>query len=143
MPRRAGPGPGRERVLHALQRRLELREMPEQDGPHVVVGDPVEPDLRVHLGPVVGREETIALEPAGSHQDEDAKRGVAEAEALWRLLREETHLEVDRVEIAVVDLPDLLLPLLVRRDLLERGQGLHVEELAELRIARHSSLARA
>ena len=40
------------------------------------------PALGAHLGGVVAREEAVALQPPRRHQDEDAERGVAEAEPL-------------------------------------------------------------
>src|SRR5205807_9744685 len=82
--RRAGAGalPRSEGILDALERRLERRKVAEQHGSHRVVLDPVDAFLRVHLGPVVTREEAVALEAPRGHQDEDAERGVAEAEPL-------------------------------------------------------------
>ena len=43
--------------------------------------DPVQAERRVDLGPEVHGQETVALQPPRRHQDEDAERGVAEAEA--------------------------------------------------------------
>ncbi len=49
--------------------------------------DPVHAERRVDLGPEVDGEEPVALQAPRRHQDEDAERGVGEAEAGRRRLR--------------------------------------------------------
>ena len=63
------------------------------------------PNSRVDLRPEVVGEEAIALQPPRRHQDEDAERGFAEAEALGQRLGVEPGHQVDLLEIAVVDAP--------------------------------------
>ena len=58
-----------------------------------------------------------------------------------RLCVEPAH-QVDLVDVAV-DAAQLLLPDRVRRQLLERAHRPHVQQLAELRVARDAALARA
>ena len=93
--------PRRERVRDALERRLELGEVPQQQRPHRVVLDPVEALLRVDLGPEVVGEEAVRLEPPRRHQDEDPERGVAEAEPLRLPLRVHPDHRVDLLRIGV------------------------------------------
>ena len=60
----------------------QLRIVALQHGQHRVLLDVVEAELRVDLRAVVVGEEPIALQAPRRHQDEDAERRVAEAEAL-------------------------------------------------------------
>src|SRR5215470_2211153 len=60
--------PGSERILDAAEHRLQVREMSQQDGGHIVVDNPVEANLRVDFGVVIRREEPIALQPSRRHE---------------------------------------------------------------------------
>ena len=79
--------------------------MPQQDARHVVVVDPVEPGLGVDPGSVIRREEAVAVEAPGGHEDEDAKRRVGEAEPSGFRLRVQADREVNPVDLTVVDAP--------------------------------------
>ncbi len=63
--------------------------MPQQHRFHAVVTNPIQAEVGVDFGPIVVGKEAIALEPPRCHQDEDAEGGVAEAEALRQILRQE------------------------------------------------------
>ena len=84
--------------------------VPQQHRQHRVVLDPIQPDLRVDLRRVVVGVEAIALQAARRHQDEDAERRVAEAEAFRQRLAHQPDQQIDRFEIVVVDAADLFAP---------------------------------
>src|SRR5262249_38257330 len=65
----------------AWQHASEPRAVTENNARHPVVVYPVEAERGVHLWSVVHREEAIALQSPRGHQDEHAKRGIAETEA--------------------------------------------------------------
>src|SRR3954454_3357213 len=93
--------PGHEGVRHTVEGLAELREVPQEDASHVVVGHPLEPGPGVVLLGVAVRDEPVALEPSAGHQDEDPEGGVAEAESLRRRLGVHAHLQVDLLDVAV------------------------------------------
>src|SRR5436190_24282010 len=68
------------------QHTSEARAVAQNDARHPIVIDPVEAERRVHFRAIVHREEAVALQPPRGHQNEYAKRRIAEAEADgWRL----------------------------------------------------------
>ncbi len=60
--------------------------MSSQDGPHIVVINPVKADPGVCLLVIVGCEEADALQSPGRHQDEYPKRRLAETKTLGEIL---------------------------------------------------------
>ena len=132
---RARALPRRERVRNTLERRLELGEVPQEQRPHRVVLDPVDPLLRVHLGPEVVREEAVRLEPPRRHEDEDSEGGVAEAEPFGLPLGIHPDHRVDLLRV-LVDPAQVLGVLRRVRHLLEGVVRLEVEQPAELVVAR-------
>src|SRR5262245_21234071 len=93
--------PGCKRVVDAVERGRELGEVAQEQRPHRVRLDPVDALGRVDLGPIVAREETVGLDPARRHQDEDPKGGVAEPEALGLRLGVHADHGVDLFRVAV------------------------------------------
>src|ERR1044072_9493309 len=91
--------PRMEGALNAGDRRLEAREMSQQDVDHRCVLDSIEAGVGVDLGAIVLREEAIALEPARGHQVEDAERRFTEAKAFRQRLGHQSDHEVDLLEI--------------------------------------------
>src|SRR5262249_5709683 len=63
--------PGLEPVLELAQRGPEGRVVALEDVDEAGALDPVDPGLRVGRGRVVVREEAVAVDPPGGHQDED------------------------------------------------------------------------
>src|ERR1700674_1771507 len=103
-------GPRCERVFDAAQGGPQVGEVAQQDGCETVVGDPGHSCRRVNLRREVGGEEPVAVEPARGHQDEDPEGGITEAKARWGRLGIEADHQVDLVNVALIDPPDLLRP---------------------------------
>ncbi len=95
-------GHGANAFRTPAQHRRQLGVMSHQHRAHVVLGDPAHALGRVGLRGEVGGEEAVALQPPRCHQDEDAERGVAEAEAGRRRLGVQPHGQVDVLD-GVVD----------------------------------------
>jgi hypothetical protein len=110
---------------------------------HVVRFDPVDPDLRVDLRPVVVGEEAVGFEAARGHQDEDAERRVAEPEPFRLRLRVEADHQIDALDIPVDPAQLLGRGGIAARHLLEGLRCLEMEQTPELVVAWHASLARA
>jgi hypothetical protein len=113
----------------------------QEDVLHLRAVDPLDPGLGVDLGPELGGEEAVALQPPRRHQDEHPERRVGEPEPGRERLRVHADLEVHLVDVVVVDAADLLGPLLVRGELVERAHARHPHLLAEVVVARHAALA--
>jgi len=97
--------------------------------------------LRVDLGIVIRREESIAFQTARCHEDKDAEGCVAEAKSLRRILGEHANHQVDLIDVVVVNLPQFLHPLFVVGNLFESFDGGPMNQLAKLIVARHSTFA--
>jgi hypothetical protein len=108
---------------------------------HLGLRHPVDAGLGVDLRPEVGREEAVRLQPPRGHQDEHPERRVGEPEARRQRLGVHADLEVHLVDVVVVDAADLLGPLLVVRELVERAHPRHPHLLAEVVVARDAALA--
>src|SRR5262249_2728586 len=91
----------RKGVAGARQRRGKLRTVAQEDAGHAVVGNPVDAQRRVDLGPEINGQEPIALEAPRSHQQEYAKGGITEAETHRHGLGKQADHGVDHVELAV------------------------------------------
>ena len=79
--------------------------MPQQCARHVVVVDPVQTGLGIDPWRKVGREEAVAVQAPGSHEDEDAEGRVREAQSPRFRLGVQPDREVYPVDLAVVDAP--------------------------------------
>src|SRR5688500_7197367 len=115
--------------------------MPQQNGLHGVVRDPVEADLRVDLRGVIRGEEPIAVEASRCHEYEDAEGRIAEPEPLWPGLCEQTNYQVYPVDVVLVDAPELLYPHGIIRQLLEGFDRREAEHLAELVVSGHAEFS--
>src|ERR1700736_5170351 len=82
--------PRSKRVLNSTQTLLQLRIVPLQNGGHRIVLNPLHSGLAVNRLCEIRREKPIAIEPARSHQNKNAKCRVAEPESLGRCFREKS-----------------------------------------------------
>src|SRR5687768_3284467 len=124
--------PRMEGALDALHERRDSREVPRQQVDHARLLNPVDTLPRVDLRSIVARQEAIALEAPRGHQEKDAKRGIAEPEALRQRLGHQADVCIDLFEVVVVDPANLLGPLRVVRQLFERRHRGLVKQAAEL-----------
>src|SRR5437764_15285381 len=129
--------PRREWILDTRQHGRKLRCMTCQYARQAVTLDPLHTTRRVDLGRVVSGEEAVALEPARRHEDEDAKRRVAEAESsgLWRGVQ--TDGQVDPVNVPV-HLAQLVDPDWIVRQFLDCNHPRLVQQLMECVVATNS-----
>src|SRR5687768_7722151 len=93
--------PWRERVRRLAKGRPQLREVAQQNRGHAVLNNPSVAGRAVHLLVEIVGEKPVAVEPPRCHQNEDAKRGVTEAEAFWLLFGEHADDGVDVFDVAV------------------------------------------
>src|SRR5215212_6810265 len=129
---RSYPHPGPKGVLDAPHRWCQGRVVAQQHGGHVGVVYPIYPRPRVDPLVVIGREEAIAVEPSGCHQYEDTERGVAECEALRRVLRVHTDHLVELFYVVIVDTAQFLNPRRVAGQVFEAVYGFEVQQSTKL-----------
>src|SRR3977135_1660255 len=114
--------------------------MTQQYVSHRVGLDPVHASRGVDLWGEVGGEEAITFQAPGCHQDEHAKRCVAESESLRLRFRVHADHQVDALDVAL-DPPQLLCPDGIVGQLLERGGRLEAEQPTELVVSRDAAFA--
>ena len=116
--------------------------MAQDQAGHAIVGDPVDAERRIDLGPEIHGQEAVALQPPRGHQDEDAEGRIAEAEAGRRRLGHQPDDRIDLVDIAI-DLLEQAHVLGARRQLFPARDARPVQPGAEVIVARHAAPARA
>ena len=94
----------------------------------------------VNVGGVIIGQETVALDAASSHHDEDTKSGVRDRKTLRRGLGQRSRQKVDALDIAV-DRLQFLLPGLVFSEFLEIRRHAHPQHAPERAIAGHAAFA--
>src|SRR5215207_10557354 len=130
-----------ETVLNLVERRSKLWEVTHEQRDKRLVRYPPQAFLRVSAGGVVGSKKAVALKATGCHQNKNTKCRVAERETLWEALCVVADDQVDALNIAVVDLPQLSSPVLVRRELFEGRRSLHAKQSPELVVPGNTPLA--
>src|SRR5215207_6825512 len=140
---RSYPLPGPKGVLDSPQRGSQGRVVAQQHGGHVGVVYPIYPYPGVGPIVVVGSEEAVAVEPPGCHQHEDTERGVAEREALRRVLRVHTDHLVELFYVVIVDTAQFLHPPRVVGQVFEAVYRFEVEQSTKLVVPGHAELSAA
>lgn len=115
--------------------------VPEQHPRHSRFVDPALPYVGVDPRVVVAGEEPVAVEPPARHQDEDAEGRVAEAEPSGSPLGEHADHEVDLLDVAAVDVADLLGQRPVVGEVGEVPRRVEPQEAAEVVVPGDSGLA--
>ena len=116
--------------------------MSAQDIFHRRVLHPMESLGRVRLFVPLRRNKPIALQSSRRHEDEDAKRSIAEAKALRERLAMAADQRVDLLNVVVIDVFQFLRQREVAAgELLEGLGGGHVEKTPELVVAGNAALS--
>ena len=84
-----------------------------QDSSHVVLLYPVEAGLCVNLFGVISREEAVALQSPGRHQNEYAKRRFAESESVGQVFCIKPCHQVNPIYVVAVNAPEFFGPFFV------------------------------
>src|SRR5215216_6888140 len=140
---RSYPHAGPKGVLDAPQRGSQGRVVSKQHGGHLGIVYPIYSCPGVGMLVVVGSEEAVAVEPPGCHQHEDTERGVAEREALRRVLRVHTDHLVELFYVVIVDTAQFLHPPRVVGQVFEAVYGFEVEQSTKLVVPGHAELSAA
>src|SRR5918997_116944 len=128
-------------VLDLTQRGFQLGIMSKQDGRHVVIVDPVETNLCVGLWGEICREEPVAVQPSGRHEDKDEESCIAKPEPLRLGFREHANHQVYTVYVVVINASHLLRPDRVGGQLLKGFDLGKVKQLSELVVPRHTEFS--
>ena len=116
--------------------------MPAQHILYSVSLHPPRPHLTIRARAPLPRNEPIALEPPARHENEDAERRVAKPEALGQGFGETADEQIHRLDVVAVQAGEFLRDGLVAAgECEERGRGAHVEESAELVVARDAAFS--
>src|ERR1044072_7557067 len=105
--------PCRQGILNTAYELPEVRVMSLQNNSHVVVLYPVEADLRVNLFGVISRKKAVALQPACRHQNEYAKRSLAESESVGQVFRIKPCHQVNSIYVVAVNALEFFGPFFV------------------------------
>src|SRR5688500_6508034 len=116
--------------------------MAQDDTGHAVPVDPIDPERGIDFRPVVLGEEAVALQSARRHQYDDAKRRVAEAEAVRGCFGEEPDHRVDQVDF-LIDVLQSANGFSVARKVLPAPYPVLMQTMAEIVVARHATPAGA
>src|SRR5215216_3960809 len=140
---RSYPRPGPKGVLDAPQRGSQGRVVSKQHGGHLGIVYPIYSCPGVGMLVVVGSEEAVAVKPPGCHQHEDTERGVAEREALRRVLRVHANHLVELFYIVIEDTAQFLNPRRVAGQVFEAIYGFEVQQSTKLVVPGHAELSAA
>src|SRR6516225_1076457 len=122
----------------ARHQRRQFGTVPLDHAFHPIVGDPVHAERGVDLRAEIDGQETVALQTARCHQDEDSESGITEAEALWWRLAEQADDSINEVDFAINILEQTHI-LGIRGEVLPASETRLMKTGPEIIVARYSA----